>query len=113
MSDDCIFCKIAAGEIPAKIVHEDEHVVVFHDIQPAAETHLLLIPRAHIASLEQLRPEHDALMAHMLRLLPKLAQQMGLRDGFRTIINTGAGGGQVVFHLHIHLLGGERLPGFH
>jgi len=72
-----------------------------------------MIPRSHIESLEHLSPVHDALSAHMLRLLPQLAQRMGLSEGFRTIINTGVGGGQTVFHLHIHLLGGERLPGFH
>jgi histidine triad (HIT) family protein len=113
MSDDCIFCKIAAGDVPVDLVHEDEHVLVFHDIQPMADTHLLVIPRSHIESLEHLSPVHDALSAHMLRLLPQLAQRMGLSEGFRTIINTGVGGGQTVFHLHIHLLGGERLPGFH
>jgi histidine triad (HIT) family protein len=113
MSDDCIFCKIAAGDVPVDLVHEDEHVMVFHDIQPVADTHLLVIPRMHIESLEHLSPAHDALSAHMLRLLPELAQRMGLSEGFRTIINTGAGGGQTVFHLHMHLLGGERLPGFH
>ncbi|MGA1562053.1 MAG: histidine triad nucleotide-binding protein [Gammaproteobacteria bacterium] len=113
MSDDCIFCKIAAGDVPVDLVHEDEHVMVFHDIQPVADTHLLVIPRTHIESLEHLSSEHDALSAHMLRLLPELAQRMGLSEGFRTIINTGVGGGQTVFHLHIHLLGGERLPGFH
>jgi len=113
MSDDCIFCKIAAGDVPVDLVYEDEHVMAFHDIQPVADTHLLVIPRAHIESLEHLSSEHDALIAHMLRLLPELAQRMGLSEGFRTIINTGVGGGQTVFHLHIHLLGGERLPGFH
>lgn len=109
---DCLFCKIVAGDIPAEIVFEDEQVVVFRDIYPKADVHLLLIPRVHIASLNELEPAHDALMAHMLRLLPKLAREQGLDTGFRTIINTGAGGGQEVFHLHIHLLGGGHLPGF-
>jgi len=109
---DCLFCKIAAGEIPADIVFEDEQVVVFRDIYPKADVHLLLIPRQHIASLDELEPAHDALIAHMMRLLPKLAKDQGLDDGYRTIVNTGPGGGQEIFHLHLHLLGGGRLPGF-
>jgi histidine triad (HIT) family protein len=109
---DCLFCKIVAGEIPADMVHEDDRVVVFRDINPKAEVHLLLVPREHIPSLNELTPEHDALSGHMMRLLPKLAREQGLEDGFRTIINTGPGGGQIIFHLHIHLLGGKSLPGF-
>lgn len=109
---DCIFCKIAAGDIPVDKVYEDEQVVVFRDINPKAPVHLLLVPRLHIPSLEELSPEHDSLMAHMMHLLPQLAKAQGLESGFRTIINTGKGGGQEVFHLHIHLLGGSSLPGF-
>ncbi|SCZ60968.1 histidine triad nucleotide-binding protein [Thiohalomonas denitrificans] len=109
---DCIFCKIIAGEIPSDRVHEDDLVVVFRDINPKARVHLLIVPRQHIASLEELGPEHDGLIGHMMRLLPKLAKQEGLETGFRTIINTGKGGGQEVFHLHVHLLGGEKLTGF-
>lgn len=109
---DCIFCKIVAGEIPADIVHQDEEVIVFRDINPKADVHLLLVPKAHVASLDELTAEHDALIARMLRMLPQLAREQGLDHGYRTIINTGAGGGQEVPHLHIHLLGGGRLPGF-
>ncbi|MCF6212145.1 MAG: histidine triad nucleotide-binding protein [Gammaproteobacteria bacterium] len=109
---DCLFCKIAAGDIPADIVFEDEQVVAFKDIYPKAAVHLLLIPRQHIVSLDELEPAHDALIAHMIRLLPKLAKDQGLDDGYRTIVNTGPGGGQEIFHLHLHLLGGGRLPGF-
>jgi histidine triad (HIT) family protein len=109
---DCLFCRIAAGELPAEIVHQDEHCLVFKDIHPRARVHLLLIPREHIDSLNGLRPEHNSLIAHMMQLLPELARQQGLDTGFRTIINTGKGGGQEVFHLHIHLLGGGALPGF-
>lgn len=109
---DCIFCRIAAGEIPADKVFEDDRVVVFRDISPKAKVHLLAIPREHIASLEELKPEHDGLMGHMLRLLPRLAREQGLEQGFRTVINTGKGGGQEVFHLHAHLLGGDDMPGF-
>jgi len=109
---DCIFCRIVAGEIPADKVYEDDQVVVFRDISPKAEVHLLMVPREHIASLEELTPAHDGLISHMMRLLPTLAKAQGLERGFRTIINTGKGGGQEVFHLHIHLLGGKALPGF-
>ncbi|HKJ76008.1 MAG TPA: histidine triad nucleotide-binding protein [Gammaproteobacteria bacterium] len=109
---DCIFCKIVAGEIPADIVHQDEEVIVFRDINPKADVHLLLVPRAHVASLDELTAEHDALVARMMRMLPQLAREQGLDRGYRTIINTGPGGGQEVPHLHIHLLGGGRLPGF-
>lgn len=109
---DCLFCKIAAGEIPSDTVYEDDQVIVFKDLYPKADVHLLVIPREHVASLNEMDASHEALMAHMMRLLPKLAKEHGLDDGFRTIINTGPGGGQEIFHLHIHLLGGGRLPGF-
>jgi histidine triad (HIT) family protein len=112
VNDDCIFCKIAAGEIPADKVYEDDRVVVFKDIAPKADVHLLIIPRQHIDSLNELSVEDDALIGHMMRLLPKLAQDQGLAQGFRTIINTGKGGGQEVFHLHMHIMGGSKLPGF-
>lgn len=109
---ECPFCKIAAGEVAADKVYEDARAVVFKDIHPKADVHLLIVPRRHIASLEEADALDDATLAHMLRLLPELARRQGLEHGFRTIINTGQGGGQEVFHLHIHLLGGERLPGF-
>lgn len=112
MSSDCLFCKIIAGDIPADKVYEDEQVLVFKDIQPKADVHLLMIPKIHIDSLSAVAKEHDTIMAHMMRLLPRLAKEQGLDKGFRTIINTGSGGGQIVFHLHIHLLGGNNLPGF-
>ena len=110
--NDCIFCKIAAGKIPSDKVHEDEQVIVFKDIYPKAPVHLLMVPREHVDSLDQLTPAHDRLMTHMLRTLPVVARKAGLTDGYRTIINTGRGGGQEVFHLHVHILGGGRLPGF-
>ena len=109
---DCLFCKIAAGEIPADIVYQDDQVLVFKDINPKADVHLLVIPREHVASLADIAEEHDQLMAYMMRLLPRLAREQGLEHGFRTIINTGRGGGQEVFHLHMHLLGGATLSGF-
>ncbi len=109
---DCLFCKIVAGEIPADKVYEDKQVLVFRDINPKAEVHLLVIPKVHIDSLDELTEGDDELIAHMMRLLPKLASEQGLTEGYRTIINTGKGGGQLIFHLHIHLLGGKGLPGF-
>ena len=109
---DCLFCKIINGDIPTDIVFEDDKVVIFKDINPKAEIHLLMIPREHVASLNELTDIHNTLIAHMMRLLPTIAHDQGLESGFRTIINTGAGGGQEVFHLHIHLLGGRDLPGF-
>jgi len=109
---DCLFCKIAAGEIPGDKVYEDDKVMAFKDINPKAEVHLLVIPRVHISSLNELTPEHDALIAHMMRVIPQLAKSQGLNEGFRTIINTGKGGGQIIFHLHMHLMGGKNLPGF-
>lgn len=109
---ECLFCKIIAGEIPADIVYEDDKIMVFKDIYPKANVHLLTIPKIHVHSLAELAAEHDEVMAQMMRLQPKLAKEQGLEQGFRTIINTGEGGGQVIFHLHIHLLGGANLPGF-
>ena len=109
---DCLFCKILAGEIPSDKVYEDDVMLVFKDLYPKAAVHLLAIPRVHIASLNEVSDEHDKIIAHMMKQLPKLAKEQGLNDGFRTIINTGKGGGQIVFHLHMHLLGGSNLPGF-
>ncbi len=110
--NECLFCKIVEGKIPSERVYEDGQVVVFRDIYPKAAVHLLVVPRLHLESLSEIEPAHDGLMAHMLRLLPTLARQQGLDSGFRTIINTGRDGGQEIFHLHIHLLGGGHLPGF-
>lgn len=109
---DCLFCKILNGEIPSDKIYEDDMVYVFRDIYPKADVHLLIIPRVHVESLNELNESHDEVMMHMMHLLPKLASDQGLNDGFRTIINTGEGGGQEIFHLHIHLMGGSHLPGF-
>ena len=109
---DCLFCKIIAGNIPSSKVYEDDKIFVFKDITPKATVHLLVIPKIHLISLSDLNTEHNALIAHMMLKLPVLAREQGLENGFRTIINTGEGGGQEVAHLHIHLLGGENLPGF-
>jgi histidine triad (HIT) family protein len=109
MSENCIFCKIAAGEIPCKKVYEDSEVVAFHDIHPVAPVHFMIIPKEHIASLDAAQARHEHLLGRILRLAPSLAKEQGLHDGFRTIINTGRGGGQVVFHLHVHIIGGNGL----
>lgn len=110
---DCIFCKIVAGNISSSKVYEDEELYVFKDINPKAAVHLLVIPKKHIARLDHADQSHGPLLAKMLLKLAELAELQGLNDGFRTIINTGPGGGQEVDHLHIHLLGGKGLPGFH
>jgi len=109
---DCIFCKIVAGDIPASVVYEDERILVFKDINPRTQVHLLTIPKVHIESLADIGDSHDDLIAHMMKMQNVLAKDQGLENGFRTIVNTGTGGGQEVFHLHIHLLGGSNLPSF-
>lgn len=109
--DDCLFCRIVRGELPSKKAYEDEDVLVFHDIRPIAPVHLLLIPKAHVESLSSCTAEHQAMLGKLLLLAPKLALEHGLNQGFRTMINTGPGGGQEVFHLHLHVFGGgERIP---
>lgn len=106
--DNCIFCKIIAGQIPSSKVYEDDEIFVFNDIRPAARVHMLLVPKKHVDSLQQCAAADEALLGRMLLLAPKLAAEQGLADGFKTAINTGHGGGQEVFHLHIHVLGGGR-----
>ncbi len=107
---DCLFCKIARGEIPSRCVYEDEDVYAFHDIHPVAPVHFMLIPKLHLDSLAQAEEKHAALLGKMLTLAPRLAREQGLANGFRTVINTGKGGGQEVFHLHIHIIGGGNIP---
>jgi histidine triad (HIT) family protein len=107
---DCIFCKIARGEIPCRKLYEDDEVLAFHDINPVAPVHFMLIPKLHLASLVEAEDAHAALLGGMLVLAPKLAREQGLENGFRTVINTGKGGGQEVFHLHIHIIGGGNIP---
>lgn len=104
---DCIFCRIAAGEIPAKKLYEDDTVVAFHDIHPKAPVHFLLIPKRHLASLAEANEADAPLLGHLLALAPRLAREQGATDGFRTIINTGRVGGQEVYHLHLHVIGGS------
>lgn len=110
MSDDCLFCKIARGEIPSKKVYEDEDVFAFHDIHPVAPVHFMLIPKLHLSSLLEAEEHHAKILGKMLVLAPKLAKEQGLENGFRTVINSGKGGGQEVFHLHIHIIGGGNIP---
>jgi histidine triad (HIT) family protein len=104
----CLFCKICAGTMQAERIHEDEHTVAIRDINPAAPTHVLVLPRKHVATLADLGEEDDALVAHMHRTVRTVAGAAGLKD-FRVAINCGAGAGQSVFHLHFHVLGGRAL----
>ena len=107
---DCIFCKIVAGEIPAQLVYEDEGAVAFRDINPQAPTHVLVIPRAHVASLAEAGEGHESLLGRLLLAAARVAREAGLAEsGYRTVINNGAGAGQSVFHLHLHVLGGRPL----
>jgi len=104
----CIFCKIVAGQIPSRKAYEDEQLLVFHDIHPWAPVHVLIIPKQHIATLADIGPEHEALMGRMLSLAPRLMRELGVSNGFRTLVNTGQDGGQEVYHLHMHVIGGPR-----
>jgi histidine triad (HIT) family protein len=120
--DNCIFCKIAAGTIPTKKIHEDADLIAFHDINPAAPVHLLIVPKQHIATLAECSDQHAAMLGKMLLLAPKLAQEHGCgyveacdvaagatgSGGFKTLVNTGPDGGQEVYHLHMHVIGGPR-----
>jgi histidine triad (HIT) family protein len=110
MSENCLFCKIVRGEIPCRKVYEDDDVLVFHDINPVAPVHFMLVPKQHVVSLLEADESHAALLAKMLLLAPKLAKEQGLENGFRTVINSGRGGGQEVFHLHVHVIGGGNIP---
>ena len=108
--DDCIFCKILVGEIPSTQVFNDEQVTAFRDINPAAPTHILIIPNRHIAAVNDLNPDDEKLVGHMVTVARKIATQEGIAEsGYRLIINNGPDGGQEVFHLHLHLLGGHRM----
>lgn len=105
---NCIFCKIIAGQIPSKKVYEDEELLAFHDIHPWAPVHFLMIPKVHVPMLADVGPEHQALLGKMMVLAPKLIRELGVTNGFRTVINCGADGGQEVYHLHLHVYGGPR-----
>ncbi len=106
---DCLFCKIVAGDIPADKVYEDEHVLAFKDLSPQAPTHVLLIPKEHVVSVGELGEGQRELAANLMLAVPKVASELGISEAFRTVANTGAGAGQSVFHLHLHLLAGRPL----
>ena len=110
MSSDpnCIFCKIVAGQIPAKKAYEDEHLLAFHDINPWAPVHILVIPKVHLTSMVDAGPEHTELLGRMMAVTPRLMAELGVSNGYRHIINTGADGRQEVMHLHLHVIGGPR-----
>ncbi len=108
MSSDCLFCRIVRGEIPSRKAYEDDEVLVFHDIHPAAPVHLLMIPKVHVDSLLSTGPEHQAVLGKLMALAPRVARDNGCDNGFRVVINNGPDGGQEVPHLHMHILGGPR-----
>jgi len=105
---DCIFCKIVEGTIPASVVYEDDRCIAFNDIEPQAPTHILVIPRVHIESLDTAAEDQKELIGHLMLTAAKIARDKGFADaGYRVVANTNADGGQTVFHLHVHLLGGR------
>ena len=106
---DCLFCKIAAGEIPSKKAYEVERVYAFYDIDPQAPVHILVIPKEHIQSVSQITPENQEIVGHIFTVIAKLAKELDLKDGYRVVSNVGEQGGQSVPHLHFHLLGGRNL----
>jgi histidine triad (HIT) family protein len=106
---DCLYCKICAGEIPAHIVHQDERAVAFRDIHPQAPTHILVVPRKHLATLDHMGEADEALIGHLHTVAQTLAKSEGISGGYRSVFNTGASAGQSVFHVHLHLLGGRPL----
>lgn len=105
----CLFCKIIEGAIPSNKVYEDERCYAFADIHPAAPTHILIVPREHLASLDDTDPDHGPMLGHLLLVAAELARQQNLANGYRVTINTGEDGGQTVDHLHLHLLGGRAM----
>jgi histidine triad (HIT) family protein len=107
---DCLFCKIASRDIPVSLVHEDERILAFNDINPQAPTHVLIIPRRHIASLNELSADDDQVVGEMVRRAAAIASDRGLSaGGYRTVFNTNRDAGQTVFHVHLHLLGGRSM----
>jgi histidine triad (HIT) family protein len=105
---NCLFCKIVAGQIPSRKVYEDDTIYAFHDINPVAPVHFLIIPKTHVASLADCNASHEAVLGKMLAVAGGLARDAGSTDGFRTIVNTGKVGQQEVYHLHIHIIGGPN-----
>lgn len=107
--ENCIFCKIIAGDIPSTKVYEDELVYAFRDINPQAPTHILVIPKAHIGSVNEITAENSGVVSHIFQVIPQIAAAEGLTGGYRVVSNCGADAGQTVFHLHFHILGGKAL----
>jgi histidine triad (HIT) family protein len=105
----CVFCRIVRGEAPARIVYQDEDVTAFHDLRPRAPTHILIVPNRHIAGVAEIEPEDSALLGKLFVVARRLAEQEGIVDGYRLVVNNGLQAGQSVFHLHVHLLGGRPL----
>jgi histidine triad (HIT) family protein len=111
MSQNCPFCKIISGELPARIVYCDDDVTAFWDRAPIAPVHILIVPKEHISSLNDASASHQKLLGHILLVAQQIAQEQGVdQSGYRVLINTGADGGQSVLHLHLHLIGGRRFP---
>ena len=107
---DCVFCKIAAGEIPSKKAYEDDQILAFHDINPQTPVHILVIPKTHIPSVDGVTPDNSAVVAHIFETIPKIAAEAGLKNGYRVITNCGDDACQSVKHLHFHIMGGRKLP---
>jgi histidine triad (HIT) family protein len=107
--NDCLFCRIVAGEIPAKKVYEDEHTYAFEDVNPQAPTHVLVVPKKHIRGLKEATTEDAEIIGACQLTAAHLARQRGIENGYRTVLNVGPGAGQSVFHLHVHLIGGRNL----
>jgi histidine triad (HIT) family protein len=106
---DCLFCRIIAGEIPAKKVYEDKHTFAFEDINPQAPTHVLIIPKRHFAGLKEASEEDAELIGRCHLVAARIARERGIEQGYRTVLNVGPGAGQSVFHLHVHLIGGRQM----
>ena len=106
---DCLFCSIASKDIPSQLIYEDDLVVAFKDINPQAPIHFLVVPKLHVQSLDQVTEAHNSLIAHIMRLIPKLAAEQGVENGYRVINNCGSDGGQTVGHIHFHVLGGREM----
>ena len=106
---ECLFCRMVAGEVPARRVYEDEKVLAFEDIRPQAPTHVLIVPKKHIRGLKEAEVEDAEVIGHSQLVAARIARERGIEDGYRTVYNVGPGAGQSVFHLHLHLIGGRNL----
>lgn len=106
---DCLFCKIINGEIPSKKVYEDEQIIAIHDIEPQAPIHVLVIPKEHICCADKITKENSSVVAHIFEIIPQIAKELGLENGYRIVNNCREDGGQTVLHLHFHILGGKKL----